>query len=116
MLTGKIKLAAGDMEAAIKALRAGVQAEDALNFDEPPTWIFPVREARGSALLRKGDFAAAEQVFRDDLKHNRRNARSLYGLAESLRRQKKDYAASLVEQEYQRAWPKADVTLNAENL
>jgi hypothetical protein len=116
MLTGKIKLAAGEMDAAIAALRAGVQAEDALNFDEPPTWIFPVREALGSALLRKGDFAAAEQVFRDDLKHNRRNARSLFGLAESLRRQKKDYAALLVEQEFKRAWPQADIKLNANEL
>lgn len=116
MLTGKIKLAAGEVDAAIEALRAGVQAEDALNFDEPPTWIFPVREALGSALLRKGEAVAAEQVFRDDLKHNRRNARSLFGLAESLRRQKKEYAALLVEQEFKRAWPMSDVTLDAGKL
>jgi hypothetical protein len=61
-----------------------VEALDALTYDEPPPWYFPIRESLGAALLRNGQAAEAEEVFREDLKRNRCNGRSLFGLMEKL--------------------------------
>ena len=69
---------AKDDRAAIEHWKRAVAAEDALNYDEPPTWYYPVRESLGGALLRTGQPAEAETVFREDLKRNPRNGRSLF--------------------------------------
>ena len=67
-------------------------------------------------LLQSGDAKAAEQVFREDLDRNPRNPRSLYGLAEALIRQNRNYEASWVKQQFDTAWKGADVTLKVEDL
>jgi Flp pilus assembly protein TadD len=67
-------------------------------------------------LLQTGDLKGAEQVFRDDLDKNPRNPRSLFGLAEALMRQKRDYEASWVKQQFQTAWQGADIELKVEDL
>ena len=67
-------------------------------------------------MLQIGDAKGAEQVFRDDLKQSQRNLRSLFGLAEALTRQHRDYDASWVRQQFETAWQGADVTLKVEDL
>jgi hypothetical protein len=116
VLDGKIALAKGDKRAAIDLLRNAVEAQDALNYDEPPAWYYPVRESLGGALLLNGDEAEAEKVFRADLDKNPRNGRSLFGLAASLKAQGKTYAAQLVHREFEVAWKNADTQLRAEDL
>ena len=69
----------------------------------------------GAALLRAGQAAEAEQVFREDLKRNRRNGRSLFGLMESVKAQKKGTEAELVSREFARAWKQA-AALRIEDL
>ena len=68
------------------------------------------REILGAAHLALGDAAAAEAAFRADLERNRRNPRSLFGLAESLAAQGKTYAAKCVRQQFDAAWRNADGT------
>jgi hypothetical protein len=80
LLEGRIAAASGDRTVAIQQYKLAVAAEDLLAYDEPPTWYYPVRETLGAALLAAGDATDAEQVFRDDLKYNSRNGRSLFGL------------------------------------
>jgi tetratricopeptide (TPR) repeat protein len=116
VLNARIASAKGDHKTAIEILRQAVVIEDSLAYDEPPTWFQPVREMLGGALIKQGDFAAAEQVFRDDLQRNRRNGRSLFGLMESLKGQKKDYAAVMVQREYEIAWKNADAKLTVQDL
>src|SRR5213079_3350567 len=89
LIDGRMAEAGGDRAAAVAAYRKAVEAEDALNYDEPADWFYPTRETLGAALLRSGDFVAAEQVFRADLSRNPKNPRSLFGLAEALKGQKK---------------------------
>jgi hypothetical protein len=55
----------------------------------------------------------AELVYREDLKEFRNNGWSLFGLAQSLRAQGKSSAARKAEQDFERAWKNADVTLKA---
>ena len=45
--------------------------------------------------MHSGDYAGAEEVFRADLQRNIRNGRSLFGLMQSLKAQKKDYAGTV---------------------
>jgi hypothetical protein len=85
-----------------------VQREDDLNYGEPPDWMLPVRETLGAVLVLGGDAAEAENVFRAALVRHPRSGRSLLGLRESLKAQKKDHAARLIDQEFRAAWQNAD--------
>ena len=96
--------------------RTAVAAEDALDYDEPPTWYYPVRESLGGALLRSSRFAEAERVFREDLRRNRGNQRSLFGLAEALAGQNRSADEGRVLAELRRAWGHADVKLSIGDL
>lgn len=107
---------AGSDAAAVPHWRRAVTAQDALVYDEPPAWFYPVRESLGAALLRAGKAAEAEVVFREGLVKTPRNGRMLFGLMESLKAQKKDRAAALVEREYNDAWRDADVKLTLASL
>jgi tetratricopeptide (TPR) repeat protein len=98
---------AGDKREAIQHWEKAVRLQDALKYGEPPDWYYPVRESLGAALLRNGQPAEAEAVFRADLRRNRRNGRSLFGLLESLKAQKKTADAAWVRMEYERAWKQA---------
>jgi len=89
-------------------LKAAIAAEDALNYMEPADWYLHVRETLGGVLLRAGQAAEAEKVFRADLERNRRNGRSLFGLMKSLEAQGKMYEAQMVRQQFEAAWRNAD--------
>ncbi len=85
-------------------MQSAVAIQDTLNYDEPPHWFFPVREQLGTVLLMTGDDVGAEKVFREDLKRNPRNPRSLWGLEQALKAQKKDYDASFIENQFRASW------------
>ena len=104
LLEGRIATAAGDRAKAIADYRASAKAQDALTYDEPPSWYYPVRETLGAALLAAGKAAEAEAVFRDDLRYNPRNGRSLFGAWKSLEGQGKKAAAARARVEFERVW------------
>jgi tetratricopeptide (TPR) repeat protein len=116
ILSARIAAAKHDRTAAIALLRDAVANQDQLLYNEPSDWYYPVRESLGGMLLQAGDARAAEQVFRDDLERNPRNPRSLFGLAEALTRENREYDASWVKQQFETAWKGADVTLKVEDL
>jgi tetratricopeptide (TPR) repeat protein len=95
----------------IANLRAAVALQDSMDYDEPPDWLYPMREPLGAALLQAGEAAEAEAVFREDLKRNPNNARSLFGLSECLKAQGKAADAAKVQQQFQQHWNKADAKL-----
>ena len=116
VLGAKIATAKHDDAAALTMLREAVATQDALNYGEPPDWYFPVRESLGATLLRSGNAAEAERVFREDLAKNPRNPRSLFGLHEALQAQKRTYDAQFVEKQFEKAWKGSDVKLNIAEL
>jgi hypothetical protein len=89
----------GEESELVEALQHAVAAEDHLNYSEPPGWYPPIRPVLGRVLLERGQAAAAEKVFRADLERNPRHARSLSGLRDSLKAQKRDYEAEQIEQQ-----------------
>lgn len=116
ILDASIYEAQGDRKAAIESLRKAVAIEDTLPYNEPPTWFYPVRESLGGALLRDGQGAEAEKVFREDLEKNPRNGRSLYALWQSLAAQNKTADADWAKKEFEAAWKDADTQLTVGDL
>ncbi|MCI0524827.1 MAG: hypothetical protein L0Y75_06145 [Acidobacteria bacterium] len=116
VLDARIAAAKANRRGAVDHWRKAVAAQDALNYDEPPGWYYPVRESLGAALLVAGNAAEAEKVFRRDLEDNPRNGRSLFGLAESLKKQGKAQEAREAQAEFEKAWKNADVKLKIEDL
>ena len=113
VLAGEIAAKAGDIATAERLLRSAVAEQDGHWFTEPPPWYFPVRQALGAVLLQGARAAAAEQVYREDLRRNPGNGWSLFGLAQSLRAQGRSAEAATAEEAFGKAWAQADVKLSA---
>lgn len=108
--------AKGNDAAAIDLLRKAVEAEDKLNYDEPPDWYLPSRESLGALLLKQERFEEAGAVFRQDLKMHLRNPRSLFGLAECLKAAGKEEEVKHVRSDFEAGWKFADTRLQINDL
>lgn len=115
-LRAEIAASKGDKTSAIAAMREAVTIEDKIPYDEPPGWHAPTRHTLGMFLLDAGKAAEAEKVYREELARNPENGWSLFGLAQSLRAQKRDAEAAEVDKRFMAAWKNADVKLTASRL
>src|SRR5881275_107097 len=116
VLGARISLARKDNATAIAKLQSAVATQDTLKYSEPEDWFFPVRESLGAALLMNGDAAGAEKIFREDIETHPRNPRSLFGLQQALKTQKRDYDAGFVEKQFQSSWKGQGAQLRVEDL
>ena len=116
IVEARIALAQKKNADAIAHLKQAVDLEDAMDYNEPPDWIAPVRETLGGMLLQAGNPVAAEKVFRADLERHPRNPRSLFGLMESLKAQDRTVDAQWVERQFEAAWTNSDTKLRIEDL
>ncbi len=110
ILAGVIAEHENNITKAIKLLNEAVVNEDALIYDEPKDWLIPAREYLGAALLHSGDAAKAENVFKEDLKENPDNHWALYGLYQSLKKQKKNIDAITIKKQFDKAFEGSDIT------
>jgi tetratricopeptide (TPR) repeat protein len=104
VLGAKISLAKNDMDATVNQLRTAVATQDLLKYDEPEDWFYPVRENLGAVLMKIGDYAGAEEVFRADLAIHQRNPRALFGLEQALKAMDKTYDAGFVRKQFDANW------------
>ena len=112
VLAGEIDAAKKNYDGAIAHLERAVRLEDALVYTEPAEWHYPPREALAAVLLEAKRPAEAETVYWSDLKRNRNNGWSLYGLMKALQAQGKLDEAALIEARFKKAWERADVTIS----
>jgi hypothetical protein len=115
-LAARIADARGASAPAIAAWKAAVAAEDKVGYGEPPDWLLPTREGLAAALMRAGNAAEAERVYRADLVKYRKNPRSLFGLWKALERQGKTADAAKAKADFEASWTGADVTLSDAEL
>lgn len=113
VLAGEIAHARGDKQGTLRFLREAVKLEEALAYQEPSDWFVPARHHLGAVLLEVGRAREAEQVYRADLASYPDNGWSLYGLARSLRAQRRLREANAVETRFRKVWAKADIELTA---
>jgi tetratricopeptide (TPR) repeat protein len=117
MVEGEILVAEGKIDSGIEQLRAAIQKEGALKYDEPPGWLIPVRHSLGAVLMKHQRYSDAEQVYREDLARLPENGWSLLGLAESLRKQKKNAdEVAQTQAKFEKVWAKADLTITTSCL
>ena len=112
LAAAEVARARGDWDTAIAKLTAAVALEDALRYDEPSDWYFPVRHVLGPMLLEAGRNTAAEALFRADLARNPENGWALTGLAAALRRQGRENEAAAADRRLAFAWSRADLDLD----
>lgn len=112
-LEAEIALRAGRAEEAVQRFDVAREVEDALLYEEPPLWYYPVRHGLGRALLEAGRAPEAEERYREDLARFPRNGWALFGLAEALRAQDRDEEAKAVQRVFEEAWKRADVRLSS---
>jgi tetratricopeptide (TPR) repeat protein len=117
MVEGEILVRENKPDAGISELREAIKLEDALDYDEPPGWLIPVRHSLGATLMQNGRYAEAEQVYREDLARLPENGWSLYGLASSLKAQQKNASeAALTKETFRKLWVKADTKITSSCL
>ena len=93
---------------AISVLVEAIKNEDALLYQEPADWYYPVRQTLGNIYLLAGRYKEAEKCFRDDLKVFPDNGWSLGGLYKALVNQKKSKEALEVKTKFEIAFADAD--------
>ena len=117
LIEGELLIAEGKLDPGLEELRATLTLEDALNYDEPPSWMIPLRHTIGANLMHAGRFAEAEQVYRDDLKRLPENGWSLFGLSQALAAQRKDgVELEATRARFKKVWAKADVKITSSCL
>ena len=109
----RISSAEGRREDTLRDLREAVRLEDALAYDEPSGWFFPVRHLLGMELLRDGNARDAERVYREDLERHPGTGWSLYGLKQALTAEGRSADASVVEAQFREAWRHATISISA---
>ena len=96
----------------VKHMRQAVDAERELSYMEPPYWHYAAKLSLGGALMKAGQPAEAEKVFRDTLKELPDNGWPLFGLEQSLRAQGKQIEAKQTANAFKKAWKHADTKLH----
>jgi len=116
VLEGEVEAKDLNFEQSIKVLRQAISLEDALNYNEPSDWHYPVRQSLGAILLEAKDYLGAEKAYREDLSTFPNNGWSLFGLQKSLLKQGKNDEANLVGKQFEASWSWADIELNASRI
>ena len=113
VIAARIAATEGNDAEAVRLLRQGLEAEEALARDTPPDWFFPVRHLLGAQLLIGGQWAQAEAVYRADLAVSGENGWALFGLAQALRAQGRLKEGARAASAQARAFAHADIRLPA---
>jgi hypothetical protein len=113
MIAGKIARAASKPDEMLGHLRDAVKAESELSYMEPPYWHYAAKLSLGAGLIKAGQGAEAEKIFRELLTRDLpANGWPLFGLEQSLRLQSKEAEAKAVAKEFKEAWKHADTKLD----
>lgn len=111
-LAARLDAAAGRSDAALAQLHNAVLLQDGLQYDEPPPWYFPTRQALAAQLLAANRPADAATVYREDLRRHPENGRSLHGLMLALTALKQTDEAAEIRKRFEKVWARADFPLD----
>ena len=122
MMHGEIEYRRGRFDTAFERLRAAVELDDNLPYDEPWGWMQPTRHALAALLLEQDRVEEAATVYRADLGYDDTLSRacqhpdnvwSLHGYHECLDRLGRSEEARIVKQRLDLATARADVPVTA---
>jgi tetratricopeptide (TPR) repeat protein len=110
-LEATIAVRAGDRKKAYELYRKAADRESNILYTEPPAYPRPVVEGWGNVALALGDYATAEQAYRQALEREPGSGRAFFGLAASLEGQGKNAEALSARERAAKAWANADAAL-----
>ena len=113
VLSGEMAAAQGETAKAIGLLQKGAEYEDALVYSEPTAWHVPVRQNLGAVLIQAGNAEDALSVYEEDLKKNRNNGWSLFGIYQAHLMLGNTSEAMEYQKSFSEAWREADVAITA---
>jgi hypothetical protein len=90
-----------------------VARADRLAYSEPDDWFYSVRHFQGAAQLAAGKAKDAEATYREDLRRHPKNGWALFGLWKALAAQGRTKDAAAAKADFDAAWSKADIKLEA---
>jgi tetratricopeptide (TPR) repeat protein len=100
-------------DGAIRHFKQADSIEVNMVYNEPRDWLLNPKHYLGNALLTAGKWKEAEQIFLQDLRYNHENGWALYGLYQSLAKQKKKAVADKVLARFSAAFAKADIKITS---
>ncbi len=112
-LGAEVAFAEDRVDAALALQETAVKASAGIDSYEPPMLASGPRLRMGGMLLRAKRFAAAEKVFRSDLKDHPKSGWALDGMAKALLGQGKQTEAQVAQREMASSWVLADKQLRA---
>ena len=113
ILEGEIHRHHDENEEAVEVLKAVIEIEDGLRYDEPEPLNFSARHWLGDLLLEMERYEEAEAVFEAALEDHPMNGWSLFGLEAALRAQDRSAEADRVNELFQEAWARSDTWIAA---
>jgi tetratricopeptide (TPR) repeat protein len=113
VLAGEIEAARGKFDSAVAYLERAVHLEDVWLDTNLSAWHHPPRLVLAAILFESGRVVESEAVYWEDLRYHHNSGWALYGLLQTLRAQKKEHEAKLIEVRFKKAWERADVDLNS---
>ncbi len=122
MMRGEIEYRRGRFDTAFRHLRAAVELDDNLPYDEPWGWMQPTRHALAALLLEQARVDEAAAVYRADLGYDDTLSRacqhpdnvwSLHGYHECLQRLGWTQEAAVVKQRLDLTLARTDVPITA---
>jgi tetratricopeptide (TPR) repeat protein len=116
VLAGEIAAKGKKYNLSIEHLKNAARIEDALRYDEPPTWFYPTRNSLGAVLIDAGKYSEAQKVYEEDLKEYPENGWALFGLHTALMKQNKNVEAAAVEKRFKEAWKYSDIKLTSSRV
>jgi len=111
ILEGVIAEEHNDFTAAISLLNEAKDREDSMIYNEPKDWVHPVRQYLGNVLLKAKKYAAAEIIYKEDLKINPDNGWSFTGLAKALIKEGKGNEAAVISRKAKKAFSGSDMKI-----
>src|SRR5215203_2344405 len=103
LLTGFIYLKQTNLADAITHLEKATEIESKMTYAEPRDWMLSPKQYLGSAYFTAKRYSEAQKTFERDLKVNADNVWSLYGLEQSLTKQKKQTEATKIKNKLTKA-------------
>ena len=103
LLSGFIYVKQNNIADAIIHLQKATEIESKMTYAEPRDWMLSPKQYLGSAYLAAKKYSEAQTTFESDLKANADNVWSLYGLEQSLVKQKKQTEATKIKNKLTKA-------------